>query len=72
VPIYLHHNHEPQDHYAEYHGMAMAGEQAGHGMMAMGPRPPSAQGALFGKAPHGDSQQQPQTQEKPTGDHGKH
>jgi hypothetical protein len=25
VPIYLHHNHEPQDHYAEYHGMTMVG-----------------------------------------------
>jgi hypothetical protein len=68
VPIYLHRNHEPQDHYAEYHGMAVVG----HAMRAMGPRPPSAQEALFGKAPHGDSQQQPRTQEKPTGDHGKH
>jgi len=68
----LHRNHEPQERYAEYHGMAMAGGQAGHGMLAMGPRPPSAQEVLFGKAPHGDSQQQPQTQEKSTGDHGKH
>ena len=33
MPIYLHHNHEPQDHYAEYHGMAMVE----HTMRAMGP-----------------------------------
>ncbi|MGH8628034.1 MAG: hypothetical protein ACREYC_23120 [Gammaproteobacteria bacterium] len=72
LQIYLHRNHEPQERYAEYHGMAMAGGQAGHGMVAMGPRPPSAQEVLFGKTPQGDSQQQPQTQEKPTGDHGKH
>ena len=68
VPIYLHRNHEPQDHYAEYHGMAMVG----HAMRAMGPRPPSTNEVLFRQAPDGGKEIGLPTQEGPAADHGKH
>lgn len=52
LPVYLHRNHVPEDRYAGFHGMAMAGANHGNmqGMMKdMGPRPPSAREVLEGR-----------------------
>lgn len=69
LPIYLQRNHEPQERYAEYHGMAPAGGHEGHAMMAMGPRPPSAQEVLEGEE-RGGSQHHPPAEEKSAGSPG--
>lgn len=50
LPIYLHRNHAPDERYAEYHAMDVAGGHGAHGMMSSGPRPPSAKEVLESKA----------------------
>ncbi|MGH7961229.1 MAG: hypothetical protein ACRERD_05310 [Candidatus Binatia bacterium] len=72
LPIYLHRNHTPQEHYAEYHAMAMAAGHGDHAMMSMGPRPPSAKEVLAGKVAAGNSQKQPPAQETPHSGHSGH
>jgi len=72
LSIYLHRNHDPQERYAAYHGMATTGEHGGHSMMAMGPRPPSAQEVLTGKASAGSHHKQPSATKKPMSGHGHH
>ncbi|HWP90662.1 MAG TPA: hypothetical protein VNN20_00480 [Thermodesulfobacteriota bacterium] len=65
LDIYLHRNHETRERYGEYHATTSNGEHAGHEMsghdmeMDMGPRPPSAEEVLFGKA-SGDHSHQPE------------
>jgi hypothetical protein len=70
LPIYLHRNHEPEERYAEYHETEMTEGHAGHEMMQMGPRPPSAKEVLFGKT--SDGSQKHGTEEKPEGNHHHH
>jgi hypothetical protein len=80
LPIYLHRNHVPEERYAGYHEIPMAGGHAAHamigrsshGMMSMGPRPPSAKEVLTGQASHSDHQEQSPAGEQPGKGHGIH
>jgi hypothetical protein len=56
LPIYLHRNHSPRDVYADFHEGSGNGH-GGHGVMEMGPRPPSAADVLAGTAPPSDRPQ---------------
>ncbi len=78
MPIYLHRNHAGDDRYAAYHTPAMAEhvdmEPSGSAMemnMDVGPRPPSAEQVLAGKALQ-DGDQSTGRAAKPEGGHQSH
>jgi mono/diheme cytochrome c family protein len=64
LPIYLHRGHGPDHQYADFHQRS----DAGHGGMAMGPRPPSVHEVLAGTAPPSD-QPQPYAPKAPGAGH---
>jgi hypothetical protein len=60
LPIYLHRNHGVTDFYPDFHEPPGGAQMEGHGGMAMtdmGPRPPSVEQVLSGKAPASDQSQ---------------
>jgi hypothetical protein len=72
LAVYLHRNHVPEERYAEYHAIPTGGGHAGHGMMPMGPRPPSAREVLAGQASTGSEHSPSSAGERPGGGHSTH